>query len=246
MVKIQEIRLTNHINSVQGSYISVNGSIIEDGSSFLPIPDLLHPMGDVTLFLLSANDIMFAEQSNDSWYSAHVRSSHTIGRDSMPERMYVYYRDDPVRILGCTSRYQFCNANQRSNLSCTPLTSIAAAQTLVENLWHTERQRALSRWSTTAILYDAIGVFEVVRVLGVSSLTARYKRVVGVQARLPNNQWQLEVEHWFTATLADLQRMVVEQATGPIDRNVLKSRRRPQTSEEHLLCRSQVGNLSSF
>lgn len=205
-------------------------------------------MADLTLFFLSANDIMFAEQSNDSWYSAHVPSLDTIssGRVNVPGSISVYYRDDPVRVLGCTSQYQFCKANLESNASCTPLTGIVAAQTLVENLWQTERQRALSRWSTTGILYDAIGILEVVHVLGVSSLTARSKRVAGFQARLPNNQWQLEAEHWFTASLADLQRMVVEQATGPIDTNLNRSRSRPQTPEEYLLCGSQVGSSPSF
>ena len=203
-------------------------------------------MADVTLFFLSANDIMFAEQSNDSWYSAHVRSSKTIGRTDMPGRMYVYYRDDPVRILGCASRYQFCNANLKSNVSCTPLTGISAVQPLVESLWQTEGQRALSRWSISAILNDAIGVWEVVMGLGVSSLTARNKHAAVLQAGLPDNQWQLEVEHWFTATLAYLQRMMVEQASGSIDRNLLQGWRRPQISKENLLCGSQVGNLFSF
>lgn len=231
---------------VHWSHISVNGSIIEESSSFLPIPDLLHPMADVSLFFLSANDILFAEQSNDSWYSAQVLSSYKMGRHNTPGILSFYYRDDPVRILGCTSRFQFCNVNLESNSSCTPLTGMGAAQELSESLWQTERQRALSRWSTSAILRDAANIVDIVLALGVSSLTARYKRGEGVQASLPDNQWQLEAEHWFKITLADLQRAAIEQATGAIDRKVFERRRRPQTPEEYLLCGSQKIRNDSF
>jgi hypothetical protein len=35
------------------------------------------------------------------------------------------------------------------------------------------------------------------------------------QAPIPDNQWMIEVGHWFEAGLARLQRGIVEYATGP-------------------------------
>lgn len=213
-------------------------------SRFYPIPELLRPTADVTLVFLSTSDIAFVEPSNDSWYSAHFPLVlENAVRGLRPENISFYFRDDPVRVLGCASQYQYCNPNLKPDIRCTPLTGIFAVQAVAESLWQTERQKKLFNWSANAILNDAIGLPEVLSGLGVSSLTSRYKLANGVQGPLPENQWQLEVEHWFTATLADLQKMVVDIATGPMDTNVNQWLRRPQTPEEHLLCHSQVSSL---
>lgn len=242
--------MINHILcSTEYAYTGLNGSIMEDVSSFLPDPDLQRPAADVNLIFLSANNIAFIEPINDNWYSAHlstVSKNVPDGGRITPSNVSYYYRDDPVRVLGCTSQYQFCNPVLEPNNSCTPLTGILAMQTLAESLWQNDKGKALTTWAAQAILEDAIGLPEVIVQLGVSSLTSRYKLATGIQAFLPDDQWQLEVEHWFTATLADLQRAIVETATGPTDAEINRWLKRPQTPEEHLLCRSQVSSLSCF
>lgn len=115
-------------------------------------------------------------------------------------------------------------------------------QALAQSLWQSEKQKALISWSASKILYDAIGLPEVLTSLGISSLTSRYKLRNGIQGPLPSNQWQLEVKHWFRTTLADLQRSVVETATGTMGMST-QWMRQPQTPEERLLCRSQVSSF---
>ncbi|KAL9116911.1 MAG: hypothetical protein Q9187_006560 [Circinaria calcarea] len=232
---------------VQSADIGVDGSVRMAESSFNPIPELRHPTADVTLVFLSANDVAFTKPINDSWYSAHLH--HTIELQSFqkkPANLTLYYHDDPVRVLGCTSQYQFCNPVLEPQISCTPLDGIWAVQGLAEALWQTDRSKALFRWSSKAILENGIGLPEVIGMLGVSSLTSRYKLALGLQGPLPDNQWKLEVIHWFTVTLADLQRIVVDIATGPVGGTINQWLKRPQTPEEHLLCRSQVGNSPSL
>lgn len=218
----------------------LNESAVYDTSSFSPISDLRRPSADITVVFLSANDIEFVEPTDDSWYSAHRPAPQRSSAEGV-HNVKTYVRDDPVRVLGCSSQYQYCNPNLAPDESCTPLQGIVPVQTLAKDLWQTEEQRALFNWSSSAILYEAIGIPEVINQLGVSALTSRHKLAVGRQGLLPNNQWQLEVEHWFTTILAAAQRAMVEVATGPVNPEI-SSLRRPQKPEEQRLCQSQVSN----
>lgn len=239
---MQKLSCDNHIDSDECAYIAPDGSSGKKyfRGTFFPIPELQRPAADVSLAFLSANDVPFSQQSDDSWYSAHLPITDTFTMHNVTTNMTLYYRDDPVRVLGCTSRYQYCNPNLEPNISCTPLTGIFAVQPLAESLWKTEQQGAMFNWSSSTILHNAIGLIEVLSKLGTSSLTARHKWADGKQGPIPDNQWQLDVEHWFTTILADLQRAAVDVVTGPLDRNFTKGLRRPQKPEERLLCDSQV------
>lgn len=120
------------------------------------------------------------------WYSAHQpRSITSIVRGTLSD-LTVCIPDNNVRVLGCSAQYQFCNPNLESNTSCTPLAGIFAALGQAEQLWKTESQKALFDWVVKSILRSAIGLPNVV-LLGVSSLTSRYKLLSGVQGSLPDN-----------------------------------------------------------
>ena len=203
-------------------------------------------MADITLLFLSANDVMFVEPSDDSWYSAHMRLKANSTGYSANNNISIYLRDDPVRVLGCTSQVQWCNPNLEPNSSCTPLTGAFPAQALAEGLWQTQNQKALSHWVTTLTRYSIADLSLIARHLGVSSLTSRYKLLQNLQGPLVTNQWQLEMEHWFSIVLADLQRAVVESATRPIDANLTQWLYRPKTPKERLPYRSQVSSLPRF
>ncbi|KAF4543485.1 Cytochrome p450 protein [Lasiodiplodia theobromae] len=58
----------------------------------------------------------------------------------------------------------------------------------------------------------------------------------GIQAKLPDNQWQLDVEHWHDISMASLQSGVVNAATGPSDPSILEVWQSPQNAEEHKVC----------
>lgn len=189
---------------------------VSDGSTFLPIPDLLAPAADISLVFLSANHIIFVKPS-----------------------------DEPVRVLGCTSQYQYCkpNAKLNTNTNCTPMAGIIQVASFAKSLWQTESQKALFNWSASAIMWTSMSMPRPLKTLGKSSLLSRYSLSNGIQGSLPDNQWQKEVEHWFTVILADLQRVVVEAATGPMDIAINPFLVRSQISEEHLRCRSQVSSI---
>jgi hypothetical protein len=151
-----------------------------------------------------------------------------------------YFRDEPVRVLGCASRYQFCRADASAGAGCTPLVGRQRALLLATRLWHGKTQQRLFVWLTSLWETDYVDVWNVPRVLGLSALTARYSLFNGLQGPLPANQWLKEVEHWFMTSLASLQRIVLEVVTGPLDPKLDKLLVRPTTAEERLLCRNQV------
>ena len=82
--------------------------------------------------------------------------------------------------------------------------------------------------------------------VGITSLKAREKLFSGIQGPLPNNQWQIEVENWYSTTLADLQRLTIEYAAGPADPALLQVLERPQTETERQLCHSVVSIFIPF
>ena len=148
--------------------------------------------------------------------------------------------DQPVDVLECTERYQFCNPDSKMSQSCTPLTGIFTATQAADTLWRTTKQREFFNTSSNLMLNNAGGLVEIVGLTGISSLLSRHSLSVGNQSPLPSNQWQLEIENWYGATLADLQRVTIEYVTGPTDSAIFPLLQRPQTEEEHLVCQSMV------
>ncbi|KAF7511866.1 hypothetical protein GJ744_003099 [Endocarpon pusillum] len=130
--------------------VAPDGSVNEN-SSFLPILDLIVPAADISLIFLSANDIMFQEPSKDDWYAAERPTTQKFSFFEDENRSF-YVRNEPVRVLGCASRYQFCNPNIERNSSCTTWGGIEQTMALAGNLWQTERQKVLVGLSMDRIL----------------------------------------------------------------------------------------------
>lgn len=211
---------------------------------FAPIPALQANATDVTIFFLSKNGVFFIKPSDDPWFVAQdsERSNAIDGSSTTP----LSYGDQPARVLGCVERYQFCNPDVKTGRSCTPLTGIFTATAAADALWQTDKQREFFNTSSNSILRAAGGLIEIVGLTGISSLLARHGLVNGIQGPIPSNQWQLEAENWFGATMADLQRVTVEYVTGPTDPAMFRFLDRPQAEEEHLMCRSLVSCLFLF
>ena len=179
----------------------------------------------------------------DPWYSAHINFPGNVFRDgALTGNSSVWFRDNPVSVLGCAQQYQFCNPNLPANTSCTSLTGLELASNMTDGLWQSPAQN-VSYYSIVDVFGDyGIALDDIVGALGVSSLTARnsWNDIIGVQGPLPNNQWQLEVQYWHSISMALLQRFIVEQATGPTSETVYPWLVKPQTKEEQVQCHNQV------
>lgn len=218
---------------------------MKEPGNFTPIPALWANATDVMLFFLSANDVKFFKACDDPWFAATAIAHEFDPTGASGNTTVTYYvRDEPARVLGCASRYQFCNSDSKSGKSCTPLAGYYCAIAAADALWRTDGHGDLFNTSIFNILPSVADLRGVVSVAGIASLKARDTLQDGLQGPLPNNQWQLEVENWYGATLADLQRMTVEYATGPTEPALLQVLERPQTEGERRLCHSVVSSLS--
>ena len=206
--------------------------------------------GDINLVFLSQNSVVHNSPVDDPWYAAHsspfnvVAASAENGDDGhVTENATIYFRDQPVSVLGCVEQYQICNTDQSIEDQCTPLTGARQLMDAVNGLTLTSAQRA-----TAQILADAsasTSIDQVLDALGTSALLATQSLVGSIQSPLPSNQWTLEVESWVKTELAQLQRAVLEHATGPANLDLLPYLSRASTAAEKELCRNQKARTTT-
>lgn len=185
--------------------------------------------------------MVYVEPMDDPWYSAHLQFPGVVLRShNLKGNASVWFRDNPVSVLGCAEQFQFCNPHLPANSSCTSLVGLDKALNMTDSLWRSPAQNTSFSGISYAFGEYGIHLDDIVDSLGVSSLTARNSLYGGVQGPLPNNQWQLEVQYWHSISMALLQREVVEQATGPTSETVYPWLVKPQTKGEQALCHNQV------
>ena len=205
----------------------------------IPRPFLHRNDADISLAFLSSNSIVYSNATDDPWYSAHSNPlTVSINGSALNENSdsiinaTVYFRDHPVSVLGCAEQYQICNPGSDHRDICSPLTGLYALNREGLGLNNRQKITADALFSTTTTIGSLL------EILGTSALTARNSLHGAMQASLPDNQWTLEVEGWFNSILAQIQRAVLEYATGPSDPNLLPFILKAEGIEK-MVCRNQ-------
>jgi hypothetical protein len=85
-------------------------------------------------------------------------------------------------------------------------------------------------WVDLVWLYNMYKFSDAVFYIGASALRARNSLSTGSSGPLPDNQWQLEAEHFKKGTLASLQDAFVEVANGMPE--ALKDFRQPPATND--------------
>lgn len=156
------------------AFVDVDGTVVNEPGNFTPIPALWANETDVMLFFLSANDVKFLNACDDPWYAATTIAHEYDPTGASGNTTVTYYvRDEPARVLGCASRYQFCNPDSKSGKSCTPLAGFYPATAAADELWRTDGQRDLFNASVYNILAGVVDLRGIVSVAGIASLKAR-------------------------------------------------------------------------
>lgn len=199
------------------------------------------------IFFLSANSIAYPGPTNDGWFQATKEFPTTAARPGQGQgRVKIYYQDEPASPMGCVSQEQFClyDANAQDGRRCTPLSGVVDSLAATTELFGSQSETMLQifNWAFSAAFKWAPNIAGVVTGLGSQSLLAKFLITNGAAAQLPDNQWQAEVRHWHDVTLAGLQAFFVNTARGPSDPTVAPWLRRPNNTEENLLCRNQVSS----
>lgn len=225
-----------------------------DASVFVPIPELFRSDGDVQVIFLSGNGIHFYERTEDAWYRATAPGYEIL--DKSPEGTHrTYWPEEAASPLGCVSQAQFCNTALPSDKQCGPLASLNDAiyesaplfditVPQLEDIYYspTSSPASLFYWIVMQLNIVATKVEMLLQILGPESLSSKANLIPGLKGRLPPNQWQLDVTHWWSTYLASVQAAFVETAMGPADPTGELEALRISPWDEHVrsLCNNQV------
>lgn len=211
-----------------------------ESSNWNPIPELWRDDASLMLFFLSANQIYFIEPVDDEWFSAHQQTG-SLSRTDYNGSVKTYLTDYPANPLACTEQWQFCNPSKNK---CTPLgTFDDTANSALTNLYHPGHQNDTFSFWLMQLSGNTPSVSNVVAQLGIGSLKARSTLMSGQQGQLPADQWQQEVSGWMDTSLAMMQRLAVEAATGPSDAIAREFNQKPSNM---YVCKNQVRNPASY
>lgn len=219
-----------------------NGSLLAEQSSFLPMPQLSIQDANLYLFFLTSSAVVFTEKVNDAWYRAN-RTGGQIYEETLvggQGNVTTYRQDKPGSPMACMERHQYCFPGVGDeDRRCTPLTSSADLTDPTIYL-EDDAKRQEMRWMLNTSVDRMILTMHPISMLGIQVLTSRSSRDGGFQAPLPDNQWQLDVQHWHFTTMAALQARFVSYVLGPSDPRLGPVWRLAETKAEKELCRSQV------
>ncbi|OJD30787.1 cytochrome p450 protein [Diplodia corticola] len=245
MLRQNETSLTSDYTlSILNAFL-INGSYANQYSYFHPIPELALPDADIMLFALSDSGLEFLEPTEDLWYAASRPSGYKILQSDLSGSTELYLRDDIVTFLGCTSRQQWCNPTFNGSDQCQPLQGRIASTMEPFPAQH-EKQRKIHYWLTTMTENLTPSMSNVISTLGVSALTARFRLGGSLQGPIPDNQWQLEVQHWFSTSMAALQDAFVAGAAGAPSVELRPYFEPPANLQERGICHNQKVHSAGY
>lgn len=205
----------------------------------MPIAELNLSDAIVDLFFLSAPGVKFITQVDDDWYSAHRPAGTIYTADSPNERAPVFSFDRPANVLACASRTQVCNP---STGRCSPL-SIAP---MGDSIWSSQQQKDIFQyWFSNVATVNPV-FDQVVATLGVKALKARDGFVKGLLGSIPPNQWQEELLYWHSISMAALQRITVDMATGGSDPSINKYIKKTSDASGDQSCLPQKARSTAY
>lgn len=238
------------MSRVQGAF-TYNASYDKETSSFIPIEGFVPALKEHDLFLvfLSANNILYTSMINDTWYAAH-RFLHTLQEadNSFAGTSNTYLADEPASPLGCTAHYELCSQSSTSTQICQASRAAGGYCDLGNCPDKMPTPSNISEaYSITQWLFASFqDLPTILQTLASTSLTSRNSLLGGLQASLPDDQWQLEVENWFNISLVSLQ-SIVDLAIGANDPDIQQYFwEGPNAFQRENICGNQVRKVNIF
>ncbi|KAK4941091.1 hypothetical protein LTR10_018891 [Elasticomyces elasticus] len=184
-------------------------------SQFAPIQELVQSDADLILFFLSFTGMYLDSPVDDPWFSAHEEQVFDTQLPFLNQR---YARDKAISTLACTEQHQFCT----SNGTCTGFLGFDQVQN-VERFNNALSPHQNATFDRMLRAVTASSIWNVVFQLAITTapMMASSETFSGssgdvVSQALPPDQWERELTYWFSIAMAQLQRTVVQWATGQI------------------------------
>lgn len=201
------------------------------------------------MFFFAANGVSYIYPNGDPVFGAQDEYNFTYGANNT--MVDEFLPNNLVTTLGCIDQFQICNPNKiglaGKGMLCTPLGPIGALPNTTEQIGLSVIQYATAE--TIIISLRASNMFYSVSGRGAGALKAQNTVFTLTQvAKLPDNQWQIELDGWFAISLASLQQYLYEKASGPT--NVLDvggTVTTPKDAFGRAICeRQMIRNVSGY
>lgn len=223
-----------------------NGTTLPGVSEFDPIPELFSDHGDLHLIFLEGNGLFFYAKNTDPWYR--------VTQLGPPIQMYnnstqnVYIPEEPASPLACVEKYQFCNAGKECGPLSGKLNAIVESASLF-NITALDMSNdpvpddptgSRFYWYYHVLNTMAADIDVILENLGPKALLSQQSLLGGLMGPLPDDQWQLDVTHWWATRLASIQAAFVNTAYDTGNAALDEFRVRPYNSYMREMCNNQV------
>lgn len=223
---------------------------VQNSIAWAPNEGLLRNDSDVVLLFLTSKSLFYRAEVDDPWFSAHERYVEVVA-NGRNDSYFLAKADEAASPLACATSVQICHQPFSDTSKCSlpqgvvDITGDEAYMDYPSNL--TSAQRNMSAIFASSMLLDT-SIYLPVSMMGGYILQAKNSLQHGQQTRLPDNQWQLEVEHMSAVVLSGLQSAIVEYATGPSDPRLIPYYASPEAPNEQqkLVARNIVSTPRLF
>lgn len=219
-------------------------------SELSPIDALRRPDADTMLVFLSGNGIQFFKRSEDPWYRATIKGARAYYFEN--DTVQLYRPEEASSPLGCVQQYQFCNPSLPADNRCGPLASWYDSLLGSSALFNLTEEELLSAdfpsqqtgsrfsWLFRQMRDSTANIQQIISSLGARALASQQYLAYGIMGEIPDDQWQLDVSHWFSIYLSSIQAGVVNGALGPSNPALNPYRLLPPNEHVKKLCNNQV------
>lgn len=179
----------------------------------------------MSLHLLDASQVVYAQSTEDPWFSAttQIQDDEGLGEALGGVASQLYFADAPANVLGCVTERFYCNPSLPSSVGC--IDSFGYIRGLnrsyemdgadtIPLIWPDTKDQSVMRPFLTTL---SMGVtLDSMHVIPTSPTLLARRTLFGFiqMEQLPMDQWQIEQEHLFKVSLAQIQLMVIDFARG--------------------------------
>ncbi|KAF3051693.1 hypothetical protein E8E11_011175 [Didymella keratinophila] len=198
--------ITDSLNTLKGDYSVTSASFPINSSKI--IDELYQPYAEVTLHLLDASKVVYAQSTQDPWFSATtpIQDDDGLGEVLGGVASQLYSSDAPANVLGCVTERFYCNPSLPSSVGCidsfgyirgSNRTYKTNEEDAVPSIWPDAKEQSVMRSLLSTL---SMGVtLDSLHVIPTSpTLLARRTLFGNLQMeQLPLDQWKIEQEHLF-------------------------------------------------
>ena len=223
------------------SLAAPDAPVLINPSSFTSLPELYRDDADTTLVFLSINGSYMSEV-HDPWFRATVPTNMTAiiyGNDSTGDYV-LHSADKPVNIVACAEQHQFRNP---ANGATSALRGQELFVTEPTNLTFNDEQNAIFNRS---FWIGCNTLLTVITTALDSNLLADESRWYDNDPGLPDNQWQLEFNHWFGIGLLTIQLWSQQYVNGIVRPDLNRYVTPATTSFQKEMCVNQITRRADY